>query len=90
MRVFKYPIELGVTVHNTSTMFKALYVAYQGPQLTLWAEVGAKPWTSHFATVTVVGTGHSYDDIGDYVGTVFHPDLSLTWHVFVKVEEEIG
>jgi hypothetical protein len=91
--IFKYPLNL--TSQQTLRLpkgSKILKVAFQGPQLTLWAFVDeGQPLMPR--RVWIVGTGWNLDttevhvEPEDYVDTVLQPPISeYVWHIFVEKE----
>ncbi len=86
MIVWKYPMDIaGEQKLLTPGAWNPIHVGYQDGRLTLWAEVDPVGGVLVGRTVTIVGTGHSFDPQGMiHVGSALDPNRPLVWHVYVE------
>lgn len=72
----------------TPSPWEPLKLAYQGPNLCLWAEVD--PDAPKVArTIVIIGTGHPFRDAPRrYIGTIQTGGGTFIWHVYEFGEAE--
>ena len=90
MVIWKYPlddIEEQKLLTAGRGAWNPIHVGYQDGRLTLWAEVDPVGGVLVSRTVTIVGTGHSFDSQGMvHVGSALDPNEPLVWHVYMEEE----
>lgn len=88
MKIYKYPLKIGLTRLNVSTYFRPLSVAMQGDEVCLWAIVDPNIPHGYVKLFQVLGTGHDVDPkTHSHIGTVLAMNGLLVWHVFEVLED---
>lgn len=89
-RVWKFPLQ----ATDEQEVFlpqgaELLSVAFQGDNLCMWALINDDPDVPrHRRVIDIAGTGHPLEDGSirhAFVGTAFHPTMSLVFHVFERL-----
>lgn len=78
--IWKYPVPFpaGAILMPIGSRLLALQLQDETPML--WVEVDAKQPEEELRRFRVIGTGHTFDPFGTYVGTYQQPPF--VWHVY--------
>jgi hypothetical protein len=84
--IYKYPLteavlEAGQIQISVGAKIRAFQM--QGGVPCIWAEVDNEAKLES-RIIHILGTGHPFEDVGEYVGTYQSAGGFLVWHVYIK------